>query len=91
MKGPWRTSAGGVDFAKLYAELGVAPDCGLDRFKQAYRRRVAGLHPDRPGSRGAGLGRAYNRLVGGDWTSTGATPGCRAALATPWPANIGRS
>jgi len=42
------STGGGTDFAKLYAELGVTPDCGLDAFKQAYRRRVAGLHPDRP-------------------------------------------
>ncbi|MGY0611388.1 MULTISPECIES: hypothetical protein [unclassified Luteimonas] len=42
---------GGVDFAKIYAELGVAPDCGLVAFKQAYRRRVAELHPDRPATR----------------------------------------
>ena len=42
--------AGGVpvDFAKLYAELGIDPDCGMDAFKRAYRRRVAELHPDRP-------------------------------------------
>lgn len=42
------STGAGTDFAKLYAELGVTPDCGLDAFKQAYRRRVAGLHPDRP-------------------------------------------
>lgn len=47
-----RASAGGVDFARLYAELGVVPDCGLAAFKQAYRRRVASLHPDRPPSMG---------------------------------------
>ncbi|MBJ6982871.1 J domain-containing protein [Luteimonas sp. MC1572] len=37
-----------TDFARLYAELGVSPQCGLHAFKQAYRRRVAELHPDRP-------------------------------------------
>lgn len=40
----------GIDFARLYAELGVAPDGGLEAFRQAYRRRVAELHPDRPAS-----------------------------------------
>jgi len=36
-----------TDFLLLYAELKVAPDCSLDHFKRAYRRRVAELHPDR--------------------------------------------
>lgn len=54
-----RATAGGVDFAKLYAELGVVPDCGLAAFKHAYRRRVAGLHPDRPPS----VGRDPDALV----------------------------
>ena len=47
-----RATAGATDFGRLYAELGVGPDCGLAAFKQAYRRRVAGLHPDRPPSAG---------------------------------------
>lgn len=54
-----RTGGAGIDFAKLYAELGVAPDCGLEAFKQAYRRRVAELHPDRP----AAANRDPERLV----------------------------
>ncbi|HEU4773624.1 MAG TPA: J domain-containing protein [Lysobacter sp.] len=37
------------DFVKLYAELGLQPDCSLDELKLAYRRRVAELHPDRLG------------------------------------------
>ncbi len=37
------------DFVKLYAELGLRPDCSLDQLKLAYRRRVAELHPDRRG------------------------------------------
>jgi hypothetical protein len=36
-----------TDFLLLYAELKEAPDCSLDHFKRAYRRRVAELHPDR--------------------------------------------
>lgn len=35
------------DFAHLYTLLGAHPDCGLDEFKHAYRRRIAELHPDR--------------------------------------------
>ncbi|MEL1263986.1 J domain-containing protein [Pseudoxanthomonas putridarboris] len=35
------------DFTRLYAQLDLPPDCGLDELKHAYRRRVAELHPDR--------------------------------------------
>ncbi|GAB3734328.1 hypothetical protein GCM10028862_17430 [Luteimonas pelagia] len=37
------------DFSLLYADLGLPPDCSLEEFKRAYRRRVARLHPDRNG------------------------------------------
>jgi len=36
-----------TDFLELYDALGVAPDCSPQAFRQAYRRRVAELHPDR--------------------------------------------
>ena len=49
MSGRARTPGGGIDFSRLYAELAVDPAHGIDAFKQAYRRRVAELHPDRPG------------------------------------------
>ena len=36
------------NFLKLYSQLDLQPDCSLDDFKHAYRRRIAELHPDRP-------------------------------------------
>lgn len=36
-----------TDFGRLYRVLGIDPGCTLDAFKQAYRRQVAALHPDR--------------------------------------------
>jgi hypothetical protein len=35
-----------IDFLDLYRQLRVSPDCGLQEFKQAYRRQVSTLHPD---------------------------------------------
>ena len=35
-----------IDFLDLYRQLRVSPDCGLQEFKQAYRRQVSMLHPD---------------------------------------------
>ncbi|WP_165418422.1 J domain-containing protein [Dyella amyloliquefaciens] len=36
-----------TDFLDLYRQLGLSPGCDLAELKQAYRRRVAMLHPDR--------------------------------------------
>lgn len=36
-----------TDFLDLYRILDVPPGCELGEFKQAYRRRVVALHPDR--------------------------------------------
>jgi len=35
------------DYNHLYLELGLQPGCGVDELRHAYRRHVAGLHPDR--------------------------------------------
>jgi len=36
-----------TDFLDLYRRLGLNPGCDLEALKQAYRRHVAALHPDR--------------------------------------------
>lgn len=41
------------DLDSIYVELDLRPGCSLEEFKHAYRRRVAELHPDRPGARSA--------------------------------------
>lgn len=38
------------DFSQLYSDLELPPDCSLDEFNRAYRRRIAQLHPDRRGN-----------------------------------------
>lgn len=37
------------DFSLLHSELDLRPDCSLEEFKCAYRRRIIELHPDRKG------------------------------------------
>lgn len=36
-----------TDFVALYEQLGLGPDCSAAELRNAYRRRVAELHPDR--------------------------------------------
>jgi hypothetical protein len=50
-----------IDFLELYRQLRLDPDCDLPTFKQAYRRRVSMLHPDRQ-PRGYVDSRASQRL-----------------------------
>ena len=38
-----------LDFSLMYSELGLSPDCSLEEFQRAHRRRIAELHPDRKG------------------------------------------
>lgn len=38
-----------ADLADIYSQLDLRPDCSLEEFQYAYRRRVAQLHPDRRG------------------------------------------
>lgn len=82
-----------TDFIALYEELGLDSECSLACFRQAYRRRVAMLHPDHPGhsSDTSGLQRlnrmyaaamkfhrAYGRLPGATGkTQVGASAGTR--------------
>lgn len=42
-----------TDFLDLYRRLGLNPGCGLDELKQAYRRHVGAMHPDRHAGRPA--------------------------------------
>lgn len=41
-----------TDFSALYHALGISSACTPEQFRQAYRRRVARLHPDQRGSAG---------------------------------------
>lgn len=57
-----------TDFNALYRELGVTADCDIGQFRQAYRRRVGSLHPDRLGMDGGlarlqQLNQSYARAV----------------------------
>lgn len=35
------------DLESLYSQLDLRPDCSLEEFQRAYRRRIGELHPDR--------------------------------------------
>lgn len=35
------------DFPRLYSQLGLHPECSLEEFKHAYRRRITEVHPDK--------------------------------------------
>jgi hypothetical protein len=39
-----------ADFSQLYSQLGLGPECSLEDFRHACRRRIADLHPDRGGA-----------------------------------------
>jgi hypothetical protein len=39
-----------TDFLRLYQELGLTPGATIEQIRQAYRRRVSELHPDRAGT-----------------------------------------
>ncbi|MHB8913077.1 MAG: DnaJ domain-containing protein [Lysobacter sp.] len=80
------------DFAQLYSQLGLRPDCTLDEFKRAYRRRIAALHPDK----GQEVDTPENHALLPDLiklytTATrfhqrhGRLPGARPSLAPPRP------
>jgi hypothetical protein len=51
------------DFSLLYSQLNLPPDCTLEELQQAYRRRVAELHPDR--HNGAPAGEAAEQQLAG--------------------------
>lgn len=62
-----------TDFFSFYQQLGLDPNCSLAALKNAYRRRIAELHPDRHPERHADpasaarlqeLTAAYNAAIG---------------------------
>lgn len=79
-----------TDFAALYEELRITPDCTPEQFRHAYRRRVARLHPDQRGSAGdVGRLQELNRLYDAamDFLRThGRLPGAAHAAAAHAPA-----
>ncbi len=78
------------DFNQLYAQLELRPDCTLDEFKRAYRRRVAELHPDRhPEASATARAMALSELTSLYTTATrfhrahGRLPGAAPAQRSP--------
>jgi hypothetical protein len=52
-----------TDFLALYRQLGLSPGCKLADFKQAYRRHVSVLHPDRNDAAAPEDHERFGRLV----------------------------
>jgi hypothetical protein len=52
-----------TDFLALYRQLGLSPGCKLADFKQAYRRHVSILHPDRNDAAAPEDHERFGRLV----------------------------
>lgn len=85
-----------TDFAALYRELGIDASCTLAELRNAYRRRVAKLHPDQGGSAedtgrlqrlnrlhtaAIDFHRRYGRLPGSPSSGRAAESGAAAAAA----------
>ena len=90
--------SGKTDFFLFYQQLGLRPDCSLPELKNAYRRRVAELHPDRqrPGRADPEaaahlqeLTAAYNAAASFQ-RRYGRLPGATHTSARPVPAEGGR-
>lgn len=51
------------DFATLYRQLELDPDCSLEELRRAYRRRIGRLHPDRYGKDSAPVAQHSEELA----------------------------